>query len=268
MVTLPPPGSDAAHLHRELAQSFGADAGRYDRARPGYPDALVDTIARRLTGRSILDVGIGTGISAVPFRDRGFDVLGLDPDPRMAELARAKGFAVELGRFEEWDAAGRLFDAVIAGQSWHWVDPAVGAVQAAAALRAGGILTVFWNAARPSPDLAAEFARVFASLDTGLPFNPWAAAQPEDPYRQIIDAAAAGLDATGAFGSLERMAFHWRETQTRDAWLDGTSTAGGINRLPRHTLAALLEGMGAAIDAAGGELVVERTTVAALAVRR
>jgi SAM-dependent methyltransferase len=270
MVTLlppVPPSGDAAHHHRELAESFGADAERYDRARPRYPASLVDALVQRISGRSILDVGIGTGISAAPFRDRGFDVLGIEPDPQMAELARAKGFVVEIARFEDWDSTGRTFDAIVAGQTWHWVDPNLGAVKAASILRPGGSLAFFWNAGRPSAELATEFATVFDSLDTRLPFNPWAASPHADPYETIIDAAAAGLHATAAFGELERLSFHWQATAERDAWLEQTSTSGGINRLPKDKLDALLNGMGAAINAAGGELIIDYTTVAAITTR-
>ena len=30
------------HQHRQIAESFGIDAERYDRTRPRYPDALID----------------------------------------------------------------------------------------------------------------------------------------------------------------------------------------------------------------------------------
>lgn len=270
MVPLPQPitpAGDAAHRHRELAESFGTVAERYDRARPRYPAALVDAIADRMPGHSILDVGIGTGISAEPFRDRGFAVLGIEPDSQMAELARAKGFAVEIARFEEWEAVGRTFDAIVAGQTWHWVDPFTGAAKAASVLRPGGSLALFWNAGRTSAELAAEFATVFNSLDTGLPFNPWATSPGADPYGAIIDAADAGLRTTGAFTELERLSFNWQATATRDEWLEQTSTAGGINRLPKNKLDALLNGMGTAIDAAGGDLIIGYTTVAAITER-
>ncbi len=269
MVTLPaatPAAGDAAHRHSEIAQSFGADAEKYDRARPRYPAALVDAIVERLPGRAILDVGIGTGISAEPFRDRGLAVLGVEPDPKMAALARAKGLVVETGRFEDWDPAGRTFDAVIAGQTWHWVDPIAGAAKAVNVLHRGGRLAVFWNSGLPSLELAAEFAKVFASLDTGLPFNPWAARQ-ADPYGSIIDQAVNGLRATGAFGAVERVAFRWQSTIASDAWLEQTSTSGGINRLPKDKLDMLLRGMEAVIDATGGMLVIDYTTVAAIAER-
>lgn len=269
MVIIPSSASreDAAHRHPEIAQAFGADAEKYDRARPRYPSALIDAIAERLPGRTILDIGIGTGISAEPFRDRGFELLGIEPDPRMAAVARAKGLPVEADRLEDWDPAGRTFAGVIAGQTWHWVDPVAGAVKAASVLSAGGRLACFWNAAIPSPEAAAAFAEVFDSLDTGLPFNPWTVAPQADPYGSIIDRAADGLRSTGAFAPLERLAFDWQAKVGRNAWLEQTSTAGGINRLPSNKLEPLLQEMGKAIDAGGGTITIDYTTVAAIAER-
>lgn len=125
MPTIPQaqPSPDEPHRHRDIAEAFGADAQRYDRARPSYPQAMVDALHAKLAGRSLLDVGIGTGISALPFLAAGCTVLGVEPDARMARIARERGFQVETGKFEDWDPAGRLFDAVISGQAWHWVDP-------------------------------------------------------------------------------------------------------------------------------------------------
>ncbi|MCQ9165347.1 class I SAM-dependent methyltransferase [Arthrobacter sp. STN4] len=261
------PTGDAAHRHRELAESFGKDAASYDHARPRYPAALVDAVVERIRGHTILDVGIGTGISAEPFRDRGLAVLGIDPDPQMARLARAKGFNVEVARFEDWPAAGRTFDAIAAGQAWHWVDPTAGAAKAACLLRPGGVLALFWNAGRPPAELATGFATAFDALHTGLPFNPWAALAGADPYGAIIDAAAAGLRTTGAFGAPERLSFKWQATATRDEWLGQAATSGGINRLPKDKRKALVNSMGAAIDAAGGNLTIDYTTVAAISER-
>lgn len=144
MVTLPPASSGPEpHRLRQLAEGFGADPERYDRARPGYPQALVDQIVAASPGREVLDVGIGTGIAAQAFQAAGCTVLGVDPDERMAEYARRRGFQVEVARFEGWEPADRTFDAVIAGQTWHWLDPVAGAAKAALVLRPGGRLAVF-----------------------------------------------------------------------------------------------------------------------------
>ncbi len=50
------------HQHRQVAEPFGSDAERYDRARPSYPGALVEAIVAGSPG--VLDVGCGTGIAA------------------------------------------------------------------------------------------------------------------------------------------------------------------------------------------------------------
>src|SRR5215469_17366652 len=162
------------HRHRQVAESFGADAERYDRVRPGYPGALVERIIAASPGRDVVDVGCGTGIAARQFQAAGCRVLGVDPDARMASLARQTGVEVEVATFEAWDPAGRAFDAVIAAQAWHWVDPVAGAVKAVQALRPGGRLAVFWNVFQPPPGLVDAFAAVYRRVQPGLPFNPWA----------------------------------------------------------------------------------------------
>src|SRR4051794_5660451 len=93
------------HEHRQMAESFGSDADRYDRARPRYPAALVDRIIAASPGRDVLDIGCGTGIEARQFEAAGCRVLGVEPDARMAEVARRGGLEVDVATFEAWDAA-------------------------------------------------------------------------------------------------------------------------------------------------------------------
>src|ERR1700760_2847602 len=134
--TEPSPSSDQEpHRLRQVAESFGVNAERYDRARPRYPDALIQRVIAASPGVEFLDVGCGTGIGARQYRAAGCPVLGVEPDPRMAEFARRTGVEIEIGKFEDWDPSGRSFDAVVAGQAWPWVDPKVGARQAAQGLR-------------------------------------------------------------------------------------------------------------------------------------
>src|ERR1700677_18879 len=115
--------ASGSHRARTTAESFGSDAERYDRTRPRYPQVLVDRIVAESPGPDIVDVGIGTGVSAQLFQAAGSRVVGVEPDPRMAEFAQRRGFEVEVAKFEDWDQAGRTFDVLISGQAWHWVDP-------------------------------------------------------------------------------------------------------------------------------------------------
>src|ERR1700754_5064037 len=112
------------YVDRVRADSFGAAARIYDARRPRYPDQLIDNLLSRGT-RTVLDVGAGTGIASEQLLGKGVDVLAVEPDPRMAEIAKEKGIPIEIGTFESWDPAERRFDLVVFGQSFHWVDPRI-----------------------------------------------------------------------------------------------------------------------------------------------
>jgi SAM-dependent methyltransferase len=254
------------HRQREVAESFGADAERYERARPSYPQALFERIVAASPGRDILDVGCGTGISSRPLQQAGCRVLGVEPDERMADLARRGGLAVEVARFEAWEPSGRVFDAVVAGQAWHWVDPVAGAARAVQALRPGGRLVVFWNAFQPPPELSQAFAAVYSAVLPDFPGNLWS--RPiVDGYLTMCDTAADGMRQAGAFGECEQWRFDWEQPYTRAEWLDAVPTFGGHSRLPADKRQELLAGLGAAVDAAGGSFTMGYATVAATAAR-
>ena len=93
-----------------MAESFGPDPERYDRARPRYPDALVDRIVAGSPGPDVLDVGCGTGIAARQFQAAGCRVLGVDVDARMAGLARQTGIEAEVAAFEAWEKCSSACD--------------------------------------------------------------------------------------------------------------------------------------------------------------
>jgi SAM-dependent methyltransferase len=256
----------ATHLHRQTAESFGVDAERYDRARPRYPEALVDRIIAASPGRDVLDIGCGTGIVARQFQAAGCRVLGVDPDPRMADLARQTGVEVEVAKIEAWDPAGREFDAAVAGQAWHWVDPVAGAAKTAQALRRGGRLALFWNAFQPPQDLAEAFTAVYRRAMPDSPFN-LRGMPVVDAYLLMCAKAADGMREAGGFGDPEQWRFDWEWTYSRDGWLDQLPTSGSLTSAPPDAVAEVLAGVGAAIDAAGGSFTAQYATVAVTGAR-
>jgi SAM-dependent methyltransferase len=260
------PAPPQLHQARQAAESFGTDPERYDRTRPRYPQALIDRIAAAIPGRDVLDVGIGTGVSASPFQAAGYRVLGIEADPRMAAFAREKGFTVEQARFEDWDPAGRMFDAITAGMTWHWIDPQAGAAKAAQVLSPRGLLALFWNVHRPPPELAQAFAEIYQRV---LPDTPFATA-PRDSvagYSQLLDTVAAGIKATSAFIDIERLRFDWERRYTTEEWLDQVPTFGGHSTFPPEKLDAILSGMSAAIEENGSSFKMRYAALALIAHR-
>jgi SAM-dependent methyltransferase len=270
MSTLPPERSPApeleSHQYRQVAESFGADAERYNRTRPSYPGALVDRIVAASPGPDVLDVGCGTGIAARQFQAAGCRVLGVDPDARMADLARRAGIEAEVATFEDWESAGRVFDAVIAAQAWHWVDPVAGAAKAAQVLRPGGRLAVFWNAFQFPPGLGEAFSVVYRRALPDTPFSRRTMSS-GDAYAIMCGKAADGIREAGGFGDPEQWRFDWERPYTRGEWLDQVPTFGGYSQFSPDQQAEVLAGVGAAIDAVGGSFTMGYATVAVTAAR-
>jgi SAM-dependent methyltransferase len=259
--TLPP------HHHRQVAESFGTDPERYDRTRPRYPAALVRRILAASPGPDVVDVGCGTGTAARQFRAAGYRVLGVEPDARLAEFARGTGIAVDVATFEDWEPAGRTFDAVIAGTAWHWVDPVVGAAKAARVLRPGGRLAPFWHVFQPPPAVAEASAAVYRRVVPDAPFDLGSAPITVDAYQPLFAATAEGIRAAGGFAEPQQWRFEWERSYTRDEWLDQLPTSGALTLLPPDRLAEVLDGVGGAIDALGGAFTMSHTTVAVTAAR-
>jgi SAM-dependent methyltransferase len=254
------------HRNRQVAESFGADPERYDRTRPRYPDALIERIVAAAPGRDVLDVGIGTGIAARQFQAAGCTVLGVEADARMAGWARERGLDVEAAPFETWDDAGRTFDAVVAAQTWHWVDPVAGAAKAARVLRPGGRLALIWNVNQPPPEIAEASLAAYRRVLPDLPIYDRVMPALE-AYGVMFDKAADGIRQAGAFGEPEQWRTDWERYYTRDEWLDQVPTFGGHSRLPQDRLREVLDEIGAAIDAAGGGFTARYATVAVTTAR-
>jgi hypothetical protein len=75
------------------------------------------------------------------------------------------------------------------------------------------------------------------------------------------------LRQAGAFCEPEEWLSYWERPYTRDEWLDLISTTGGFTQHPEAIQAELLDGLGAAVDAAGGTFTMSYTTIAATAAR-
>ena len=249
---------------------FGQQAKAYDRYRPTYPDAVIDALlGPRPEGLDILDVGCGTGIASRQIAQRGARVLGVELDPRMAEIARGHGIDVEIGAFESWDAAGRTFDRVTSAQAWHWLDLPVASAKAASVLRSGGRLCLIWNAGCQPDDLADALEDVYARTvphGSHRLFRGYAADRSSDLKTGLsseIDAVSAVPD----LGAPTENWFPWTRAYTRDEWLDQLVSRSDHAALEPTVRARLFEAIGAAIDDHGGSFVMHFETVLISAIR-
>jgi SAM-dependent methyltransferase len=138
-------------------------------------------------GERILDLGCGDGVLTGRIAEAGARVTGLEPDPDMAEAARARGIEVlEQDAHEPFGEA--RFDAVFSNAALHWMrDPDLVLRHVRRALRPGGRLVAeqggFGN-------VAAVTTALNAALEAagGQAVRPWDFPSPT-LQRQRLEAA-------------------------------------------------------------------------------
>jgi SAM-dependent methyltransferase len=243
------------HEDRRRAESFGEDAERYDRTRPSYPARLVDALLAE-PARSVLDVGCGTGIAGSLFSSRGCAVVGVEPDERMARIARERGLAVEVASFEHWEPRGRQFDLLISGQAWHWVDPDAGAAKAASVLSAAGRVALFWNFGRPDGAAGDVLAEVYRRLEPELERYSILLGKLDTRLSGTTDA----LRRSGCFPAPEIDSWSWERGYTTAQWIEQLLTHSDHRTLPPPRRAALVAAVREAIDGLGGTLEMSYET--------
>ncbi|HEV2889846.1 MAG TPA: class I SAM-dependent methyltransferase [Frankiaceae bacterium] len=248
------------HEDRDRAGSFGEDAELYDRARPRYPDAMVSDL---LGGEApdVLDVGCGTGIAAEAFAARGCRVLGVEPDERMAAVARRKGLDVEVSELESWDPRRRAFGLVVSGQAWHWVDPVRGPAAAARALVPGGRIALFWNIGHHDDDTQAALDAVYAR------HAPQLVPEAVTLRRVGREGDAEALRLSGEYEEPEVRHYPWTRRHTAAEWVAKLPTHSDHRLLPDAVREALLADVAAVIEERGG-IEVRYDTLVVTALRR
>jgi SAM-dependent methyltransferase len=126
---------------------YGGTSRTYDAdpARRAYEAKLRTALVRRYaTGGALLEIGCADGGFLAAARAAGFEVLGVEPAPTVAQVARDRhGVDVLTGFLEEVDLGGRVFDV---GCAWHVLEhiraPADSMRRMVDAIRPGGVIAL------------------------------------------------------------------------------------------------------------------------------
>lgn len=248
-----------SHLDRDRADSFGQVANDYDRYRPRYPQELIEAVLGGRKDPRLLDVGAGTGILGRQLIAAGASVVAIEPDPQMAEKARSLGLDTEISTFEDWEPAGRTFDIVTFGQSFHWVDPAIALPKIRTLLDPGGTLALAWNNVEPQGEPAEALRQALWTFGTEaatVPSSPPPTETAEDPVEHpaLPKLRKAGFET-------EELHFDEALSYERDAWLSLLFTYSAQLTMPleqqerlRQELAALIPDTG--LNANNGALLL------------
>ena len=138
-------------------ERFSDRADAYVRGRPSYPQAIVEQLQEAgalKPGDTVVDVGVGTGLSAKPFLRGGYTVIGVEPSEsmRLAGEQQLRAFVRNGGTYrsvagtaEATTLPDGVADLIVAGQAFHWFDVPDAAIEARRVVRQGGWAALIWN---------------------------------------------------------------------------------------------------------------------------
>jgi SAM-dependent methyltransferase len=199
---------------RDPIRGFEAAAALYERSRPEYPPEAVDLLVRLLTlraGRTLLDLGAGTGKLSRLAAARGVTVVALEPAAAMIRQAGGPGVLAVRGVAEALPLRRHSVDAVCAASAFHWFDGRRALAEAHRVLRHGGRLALLWNRRDDATPWVAALSAIVNRHEGGWPryrSGEWHAAfdAARDLFRPVEEAHFPHAHALAPEGVVDRVA--------------------------------------------------------------
>lgn len=208
------------NVHPVAAAGFSAAADVYERARPSYPSAAIDWLARRVglhEGRTVVDVGAGTGKLTRLLVPTGARVIAVEPLPEMLAVlvAAVPGTEALAGSAEALPLPDDSADVVTVAQAFHWFDLARALPEIHRVLRPEGALALVWNSRDLADPLQERLEGLLAGGRAALRSHL------EQGWR-------SGLERSSLFAPVELERFSFEQQLTADDLCDRVSSTSFV----------------------------------------
>jgi SAM-dependent methyltransferase len=253
------------------SRSFNRVAGLYDAYRPGYPKQLVDdilSIANFPEDGRILEIGSGTGKATLQFAQHGYAMLCIEPGESMVEVARRKlqtfpKVDFRITAFEGWENEGELFDLVISGQAFHWIQPEFRYQKTRQVMKETGSLAIFWNWNLPVADRLTE--RIEGVYEQ---YAPELAQEEPESHEEIIQKWVREIDESHCFNPVVVQRYRWEKEYPTREYLGLLNTHSDHLRLTDERRQRLFAALEDVLEAEGGNINKVFESVAFIAHKR
>jgi SAM-dependent methyltransferase len=232
-----------SELQHPDSRSFELVAGLYERVRPEYPAEAIAWLTEQLDlreGRTVLDLGAGTGKLTRALMATGAHVIAIEPgDAMRAELVRAVPQAEALrGAAEDIPLPDSSVDAITVGQAFHWFRHDEALPELHRVLRAGGGVGLLWN----SRDQDSELQHVVNDLIATL----------VPPKRALAFGSSGRLAESELFGRMEERRFSFVQELDADALVDRIASISFVAAAPEGERKRVERGLRELVAANGG----------------
>jgi SAM-dependent methyltransferase len=210
------------------AAGFASAAEVYERARPSYPVEAVRWLVEATglgPGKTVLDVGAGTGKLTRLLASSGARVVAVEPIAEMRALiedAETVEGTAEALPFDDGSA-----DAITVAQAFHWFDLERALPELHRVLRPGGHLALVWNMRDLRDPVQRGVEELLAPLRAYTP-------------QQQLGAWREPLARSPLFGEGERRHFRFEQRFTAGDLCDRVASTSFVAAMPAVDRDALL----------------------------
>lgn len=238
-----------SELQHPESRSFELVADLYERARPEYPAEAIAWIVAELelrAGRTVLDLGAGTGKLTRALVPTGARVIAVEPGEQMLAQLRAAVPEAEplLGAAEAIPLPDASVDGITIGQAFHWFRHEEALPELHRVLRPGGTVVLIWNARDHDHPIQREVRDLIG------PFLP-AGREPHS-----VDA----LERSSLFGPIEHRRFRWVQDLDADALAARIGSVSFVASAPMDKRAELERALRQVVAEAGGTVTFPYVT--------
>jgi ubiquinone/menaquinone biosynthesis C-methylase UbiE len=233
-----------SELQHPQSRSFEDVAEIYERARPSYPQDALDWIRDEFglrDGRTVLDLGAGTGKLTRQLRETGAMVVAVEPgDAMRGQLERAvPGVEALRGSAEEIPLPDDSVDAITVGQAFHWFRHDEALPEMHRVLRPGGGVALLWNGRDPESPLVQEVNDLLEDVLKDRQPTP-------DSSLQLVNSPL--------FGPVEERQFRFAQELDPDGLAERIASISFVAAMPRERREEIDARLRAVVAAAGGRV--------------
>ena len=233
-----------SELQHPESRPFELVADVYERARPEYPPEAVEWLAAKLglgDGRTVLDLGAGTGKLTRALVSTGARVIAVEPGEAMLTQLRRVLPEVEAiqGAAESIPLEDASVDAVTVGQAFHWFRHAEAVPELRRVLRDGGAVALVWNNRDPDDALQTEITTLIRALPA---------------RRARSEHSATRLAKSGLFGPVEERRFSFVQELDADGLVERIASISYVAAAPPADQANVERQLRQLVAAHGGRI--------------
>ncbi|WP_120512230.1 class I SAM-dependent methyltransferase [Photobacterium salinisoli] len=155
-------------------ERFSDRVDDYLKYRPGYPQALIETLVSQThlgSQSQVADIGAGTGILTKLLLEQGLQVSAIEPNDAMRQaadhqLADYSGYTSFAAPAERTGLADASVDLITAAQSFHWFCNAQTRTEFQRIAKPGAHLALIWNQRKLSTPIQQQYDELLTRYGT------------------------------------------------------------------------------------------------------